>query len=267
MLVSLVQAGDRADDARQILQETEEKITEPVLRERLTWVKAVATPGHPSPSNNPFTQAQLPEVIGSIMAMSDINRFSHIVMDGSPVNAPLGLMRVKEWALRIFGNELRATHSDYIEPGRTLPLLPAATLPDDLHWAHANSRIAQAIAQWIAAVEKEAQGVIPESVQQHVHQQLSCWQGEMMPMGRHWVGSEVAPLVDEEYVLAKFALLLAKAAYQIDDKLIQQVLTIAGSEEQFIRILAWCSCTASRYVANQIAKLTQSQAHSLEQVA
>ena len=267
MLISLVQAGERADDARQILQEQEESISDPVLRERLIWVKSVTTPGHAPPSSTPFSKEQIPEVIGSIMAMSDINRFSHIVMDGSPVNAPLGFIRLKEWMLRIFGNELRATHSDFIQPGRTLHLLPPAILPDDLSWASSNHRIANAISQWIAAVENEAEGVVPEVVQQCVHHHLAKWQGESMPMSRRWVEEEVKQLTSENHVVAKFALLLAKASYQIDHELIQKVLAIAGSEKRFIRILAWCSYISARYIANRIARIAQQHSHILERAA
>lgn len=267
MLISLVQAGDRADDARRILREEEETIRDPVLRERLAWVKAVATPGQAPPKSIPFTQAQLPEVVGTIMAMSDINRFSHIVMDGSPVNAPFGLSRLKEWALQLFGNELRPTHSDYIQPGKTLHLLPTDSLPEDLRWASPNPRIANAIARWTSAVEREARGVITEAVHQRVNHQLADWQGELMPMSRSWVEDEVGQLVKDDYVIGKFALLLAKASYQIDEQLMEQVRRIAGSEEQFIRILAWCSYTASRYVANRVAKTAQQTSHQVLRAA
>lgn len=149
------------------------------------------------------------------------------------------------------------------QPGRTLHLLPAASLPEDLHWVSSNPRIAKAIAQWTVAVEKEAQGVVPEAVQLCVHHQLAKWQGELMPISRSWVEEEVKQLANDNYVIAKFALLLAKASYQIDQKLMQEVLSIAGSEEDFIRILAWCSNTASRYVANRISKIAQEVPNNL----
>jgi hypothetical protein len=37
-------------------------------------------------------------VIASLLAMSHINRFSHVVMDGSPVKFPLGLKGIKSAA-------------------------------------------------------------------------------------------------------------------------------------------------------------------------
>lgn len=257
MLVSLVHAGERPEDAMQILNEQEEAIGDPVLRDRLAWVKAVASPGSELPTVVPFSDDQLPEAIGSIMAMSDVNRFSHVVMAGSPVSEPLGISHIKRWALRIFGNELKATHSDPLVPGRALALLPQAELPDDMHWASANPRVADAVARWAAAVEKEAEGVISQAIKKCVHQSLSVWKGELMPLSRSWVEDEVSGLSGEEKAIARFALLLAKASYQIDDALVEALLGSERDQIRFIRILAWSSFTASRYVANRIARASR----------
>ena len=53
------------------------KLPTPFCESGLNGVKAVATPGSRSPAATPFTAEQLPEVIGSLLAMSHINRFSH----------------------------------------------------------------------------------------------------------------------------------------------------------------------------------------------
>lgn len=267
MLVSLVHAGERADDAVQILNEQESHISDPVLRERLTWVRQVVTPGDIEPCYTPFTRHELPEVIGSIMAMGDVNRFSHIVMDGSPVNAPFGIQRIKQFALGIFGNELEATHRDPLVPGRTLSLLPEASLPTDLQWAKSNTRVAQAIAQWTDCVEKESRSVITENVRTLIHANLSQWHNELMPMSRSWVEQELENVHGDDYFIAKLALLLAKASHQVDDELVETVLFNAKSEEDFIRILAWCSFTASRHVARHVASIANKYPNETEQAA
>jgi len=267
MLVSLVHAAERHDDAARILDEAEEHITDLLLRERLLWVRAVASPGASPPASTPFNRAQLPEVIGALMAMSDINRFSHIVMDGSPVNAPFGLQAVKALALRIFGGELRATHTHPLEPGRTLHLLPEADLPDDMQWARPNPRIASAVARWAAAVERESERVIPERTRKLVHDSLKQWQGEQMPLSRNWVEQEVDGLEGNECAIARLALVVAKASYQTDDNLVAEVLKYNPEQEQFLRILAWSTFTAARYVAARIARLSDNTRPLLRQVA
>jgi hypothetical protein len=254
MMVSLVHAGEQHDAAEQILSESEQNITDPLLRERLLWVRAVATPGATRPQKTPFSEAELPEAIGSLMALSDINRFSHIVMDGSPVKAPFGLQWIKVAALRLFGGELRATHVRPLEPGRTLHMLPRADLPDDMHWAKSNPRIARTVAQWCAVVEKEAEDVVSDSVQQLVHDNLFNWQGELMPMSRNWVEKEIGDLAGEDRAIARLALVLARAPYQTDDQMVEDVIGDDQNEERFLRILAWSSFTAARHVARRIAE-------------
>ena len=267
MMVSLVHAADRHDDAVRILEENEQYITDPLLRERLLWVRAVATPGATPPSRTPFNRAQLPEVIGSLMALSDINRFSHIVMDGSPVNAPFGLQAMKAYALRLFGGELRATHKHPLEPGRTLHLLPEAELPDDMQWASSNPRIAGALARWAAAVERESGHVVPERTRQFVHGSLRQWQGEQMPISRSWVDREVDGLQGNERAIARLALMVAKASYQSDDSLVADVLEYNPEQEQFLRVLAWSTFTAARYVAARIARLSDNTKPVLQRAA
>ncbi|WP_432698352.1 hypothetical protein ACQUQP_08430 [Marinobacterium sp. YM272] len=258
MLVSLVHAGGRHEDAVQILDEKEQLIIDPTLRERLLWVRAVATPGAEPPKSVPFTEEQLPEAIGALMALSDINRFSHIVMDGSPVKAPFGLEAVKAAALWLFGGELRSTHTDPLKPGRSLYLLPMAELPTDMRWAASHPRIARTLAQWTATVERQAQSVVPEAAQRLVHSQLQRWQNEKMPISRQWVEDETEGLDGEARDIARFALLIAKASYQIDDRIVEAVLGPERDEQRFIRILAWSTFTAARYFANHVARLSLS---------
>ena len=153
MLISLVHAGGRHEAASNIFSESEAAITDNTLRARLAWVKSVASAGREKHPLTPFTAEELPEAIAALMAMSDINRFSHVVMDGSPVSAPFGLQGVKAAALRLFGGELKATHVERLTPGRALSLLPPAPLPADMRWATPNPRIADALARWTRVVE------------------------------------------------------------------------------------------------------------------
>ena len=122
-----------------IVKENEAHITNTSLRKRLTWVKSIATPETKMKIPVPFTAEELPEAIAALMAMGDINRFGHVVMDGSPVNAPMGLQGAKAAVLRLFGGQLRATHVKPLTPGRALPLLPPAPLPTDMRWGRPKS--------------------------------------------------------------------------------------------------------------------------------
>jgi hypothetical protein len=188
------------------------------------------------------------------MAMSDINRFSHVVMDGSPVRAPLGLQRIKAAALHLFGGELRATHTRQLTPGRALSLLPPALLPMDMRWATPNPRIADALARWTAVVECEASRVVSPAVQDLVVRNLAHWNGELMPISRSWVNTETSALAGRDRAIARLALVLAKAPYQVDETLVEEVLSEDRCEETFIRVLSWASFSSARRFAQRIAE-------------
>ena len=263
MLISLVHAAGKHDAASSIFAETEAIFAETeagiantTLGNRLAWVKSIATPGSKMDMPAPFTAEELPEAIAALMAMSDINRFSHVVMDGSPVTAPLGLQSVKAAALRLFGGELRATHVKPLLPGRALPLLPPGSLPADMQWAAPTPRIAGALGRWTAVVEREASLVVSPEVRELVAFNLQHWNGELMPISRSWVNSEVAALTGEDRVIARLALVLAKAPYQVDEGLVEDVLREDRCEERFIRILAWASFSGARRFAERIAEST-----------
>jgi hypothetical protein len=252
MLVSLVHGGGEHGAASQIFSVKEGEIADPTLRQRLEWVKAVATPGAQPPADTPFTSDQLPEVIGSLLAMSHINRFSHVVMAGSPVKAPFGLQGAKSAALRVFGSILKSTTEQSLPPGRALELLPAAALPDDMFWAQPNPRIAAAVSRWAGAVEREAARVVPLHVRDLVRDNLRCWEGELMPMSRSWVDREVGGLRGRDRAIARFALVLAKAPYQVDETLVGEILREDGDEARFVRILAWAAFSGARRIAERI---------------
>jgi hypothetical protein len=254
MLISLVYGGGKHDAAQQIFSESEDQITDDILRDRLAWVIAVSTPGSEVPAQTPFTSEELPEAIGSLLAMSHINRFSHVVMDGSPVNAPFGLQRVKSAALKVFGAELKVTTERRIEPGRALDLLPAAPLPDDMVWAKTNPRIADALSRWAAAIERESSRVVSPAVRELVQESLQRWEGELMPISRSWVDEEVAGLDGKDRHIARLALVAAKASYQVDDALVEAVQGEDRDETRLIRVLAWASFSAARRIAGRIAR-------------
>lgn len=255
MLVSLVSAGGKTEAAMTIFTQSElDRPDEEELRQALDWVRAVSTPDVDAVPPMPFSQEQLPEVFGTMMAMSDINRFSHVVMDNSPVTSPFGVRGIKAFLLRLFAQELKVTRRLELEHGRSLPLLPSAPLPEDLSWAKSNARVADALARWTAAVESSAEGVISQAVQETVRASLDAWQGEMMPLSRAWLEAEVASLDEEDRKIARLAIVTAKASYQFDESLAEDVLGAERDEARFVRILAWSSFNGARRFIQLVAE-------------
>lgn len=265
MLVSLVHGSGEHEAADRIFSEIETQVADPTLRERLAWVGTVATSG---PARSvPFSAEALPEAIGALLAMSHINRFSHIVMDGSPVTAPLGLQRIKAAGLRMFGSELQDTSSRHVEPGRSLDLLPDAPLPDDLAWALPNPRIATALARWAAAVDCEASLAASDAVRALVESNLRHWDGGHMLLSRNWVEEEISGLQGVDRALARFALVAAKAPYQMDETLVAGVLGEKHDQERLIRVLAWAAFSAARRIAERLAGAATRSTGGLENAA
>jgi hypothetical protein len=77
-----------------------------------------------------------------------------------------------------------------------------------------------------------------------------------MPLSRSWVDSEVTALIGQDRAIAKLALVLAKAPYQVDEGLVEDVLREDRSEERIIRVLAWASFSGARRFAQRIAETT-----------
>ena len=250
MLVSLVHAGDQHDTAKRLYGKDEGAIEDSELRELILWTKAMVTDPKAVDMPLPFAPEALPEVIASIMAISHINRFSHIVMDGSPVKPVLGSEQIKGVGLRMFGRELKSTKRRPLVPDRTKGLLPEVALPEDMQWAEGNPRIARAFARWSGAIDREARAHLPERVVDFVESRVGQWDGSLMPLSRAWVEVETEGLFGGERDLARFALIVAKSAPQMDEALVKRVFS---SEVQFIRLLAWASFTGARQVAANVA--------------
>ena len=87
-----------------------------------------------------------------------------------------------------------------------------------------------------------------------VEHSLDNWLGERMPISRHWVEQEVESLNGEDRAVARLALVLAKASYQLDQGLVSDVLGHGPDEPRFIRILAWASFSAARRFAQLVAE-------------
>jgi len=61
-------------------------------------------------------------------------------------------------------------------------------------------------------------------------------------------------LAGQDRAIARLALVLAKAPFQVDETLVEEVLSADRCEERFIRILAWVSFSGARRFAQRIAE-------------
>jgi hypothetical protein len=73
------------------------------------------------------------------------------------------------------------------------------------------------------------------------------------------VDKEVEGLTGRDRAIARFALVLAKAPYQVDEALVGEILREDREETRFIRVLAWASFSAARRIAKRIADTVESK--------
>lgn len=253
MLVSLVYAADENDMAGQLNKKPEigesGHYDEPILE----WTRKVANGQWDTPF--PLETKAFPEAVGSLLAFNYINRFSHVVMDGSPIEQPLGLHGLRQSAIKFFGRELKFTLEKELEPGRSLQLLPASRSSADLKWTDSNPRLKEAFSRWFSVVEHHADQAIPPPVRETVKNRVDKWSGETMPISRSWVKDEVHELRSEHRDLARFAMLVALSPYQVDESVVKPVQP-EEDKERFVRLLAWASLIGARAIATGIAEST-----------
>lgn len=253
MTVSLVSAAGRGDLISWGGASTangEPTADEPILQ----WTEAVANGDWDA--SFPLGTDAFPEAVGVAVAFSYIPRVSHVLMDGSPLEAPLGARTLRRIALRFFVHELRLSLDETLEPGQAIELLPAPETPVDLLWAARNPRIEAAFSRWIAAVERHADRAFPEPIRTFVAGRVADWNGEPPPMSPSWVDDEVRDLDPDHRYLARFALLVALAPYQVDESIVRPVLD-DGDQAHFVRSLTWAAMTGALRMANGIASANQ----------
>ena len=123
-------------------------------------------------------------------------------------------------------------------------------------WATPNPRVADALARWAAAVDRETANVVSPAVKRAVSASLEIWQGEQMPISRAWVNADVKGLTGGDAAIARLAIVLSKAPYQVDEKMAEAVLEGGSDEARFVRILAWASFTGARRFVQLVAERT-----------
>lgn len=261
MLVSLVKSAGDPSAAKGIFDGSDAGLKDRTLERRLQWVTQAVTPGNALPDQLPFTREEAPEAIATLLTMGHINRYSHIVMDGSPV--PFGRSKAKFGALSLFSLELKEVVAASLKKGRALSLLPAADLPSDMIWAAGNPRIADALSRWAAAVHREARPAVPTAVQALMEARLSTWEGEAMPLSRSWLEDSVAALEEQHRAVARLCLVTALSPWQFSEDLIDTLPDGGNDKAQLVRVLNYAAFSGARRTAERLGQHYLAGTHAL----
>ena len=247
-LLSLTHGAKKNNIANSLRKNKMEWIDDDLTLKRLHWTKASITKDAEELQDPPFGSKELPEALGTLIVFNYTNKISDFTLNGSPVPSSL-----RSGALKLFGMELQESSALDLEHGTSLSLLPEAELPEEFNWAADNPLVTDTLSRWNYVVEEEINQALSEKVQQFIRDRLNTWQGGQAPLSRRWVEEEVKGLQGEERDKARLVLLIAKASYQIDDGIIEQVVQHGVNEADLVRLGVWGAFMGAKTIANWCA--------------
>ncbi|WP_181776092.1 carboxymuconolactone decarboxylase family protein [Amycolatopsis pittospori] len=157
-----------------------------------------------------------------------LNRVVSVFLGTSPL-PPSVPDSARSRAKAVLGRFLKPVSG--VVPGLSLDFLPAGSR--DFSWAAGNPVVEDAFSRASAAFDSL---VISPVVRDVVLQELSTWDGTPPGLSRAWVDSVEDPV-------ARLALVVAKAAYQVDDVLV----AAAGlADPELVELVGWAAFVAAQ---------------------
>jgi hypothetical protein len=219
------------------------------IRGMSEWARATGSRPAAARIGLPFPAAQVPELVGTVVATHYLNRMATVFLPDS--HLPDGLPAVaRARALRLFGRSVLLAACRTQEPGVSLDLLPDAPLPDDLAWATGNPTIAGAFARVALAIEEAGAHCVPQAVRDLVRHELTAWDGDSSGIDRNWLNRAVSRLPAGQQPAGQLALLTALAPYQVDSAGIHQLRRTGAGDRTLVGLTSWASMAAARQVGS-----------------
>lgn len=226
-----------------IAQGRPESIADPRVRAITLWA-GVQAPTQES-AVSPFTAAQTPEAIGTVVLFHYVNRMANVFLTDLPLppGVPARAMGVVAPVLLWL---TRSPSRPPAEPGAALGLLPEAPLPPDLSWAQDNPALAQGFARSVAAIETAAQRSVPPAVRELVRAELDAWDARPRGLSRAWATEAAQAVAPDERPAVRLGLLAAMASYQVDDADVAAFKAGGRADGELVELVSWASLEAAR---------------------
>jgi AhpD family alkylhydroperoxidase len=135
--------------------------------------------------------------------------------------------------------------------GVSLELLPMSRA-DGPGWAAPGGILADAFSRATAAIEKAGERVLPPRVRDIVRRELKAWDGHPPGLSRAWVDPVLAELPPSERPAARLALLVAKAAYQVDAEIVEDVRIGRPDDRGLVELVSWASLAAASELGERL---------------
>ncbi|MFI7433698.1 carboxymuconolactone decarboxylase family protein [Micromonospora haikouensis] len=211
---------------------------------------AMPAGGNP-PQQPPFPAAQTPELVGVAVLLHYLNRVVNVFLRDVPL--PPGVPELAlPMVLRVLGWAMMSASRRPHGPGLSLDLLPAASLPADLSWAAGSPTIAEAFGRACAAIEEAGRRSVPEAVRDLVLVNLVGWHGGPRGISRAWVEGLVEGLPEPQRPVARLALLVAFASYQVDETVVRGCRLAGLDDRALVEVSAWSAMAAARWLGGQL---------------
>ncbi|MEU6405179.1 carboxymuconolactone decarboxylase family protein [Streptomyces sp. NPDC046985] len=240
-------------DAAAISRGRFEAVTDPALRSAALWAAGRAGPDglDGGADRGPHESAEL---TGVAVTFHYLNRVVNVFLDSSPI-PPRTPAAVRATALRLLGRALGESARAHREPGRSLDLLPAAALPDDLGWARAVPTVAGAFARAAAAIGEAGERVVPAPVRALLEKELADWDGRAPGLdGARRIEDAVAGLPRVERAAARVALSTALASYRVEESSVAPLRAAGFGDGDMVALIAWSAFTAARRAGTLLAR-------------
>lgn len=208
----------------------------PTTQDLTAWVRGTAP--------RTFAPAMLPELAGTALCLHYLNRMVNIFLGPRPL-PPHAPEQALGPVLRVLTGLMRGSARTGAGPGESLSLLPAGRVPPELAWAEAEPRIAQALGSSVRAVDRVAEGLVPAPVRSLVEEQLALWDGRDPGLGRAWLDAPLRELRPADRPTGELALLAAKAAYRVDDRVVLAVRQSGSDDRKLLATASWASLRAA----------------------
>jgi AhpD family alkylhydroperoxidase len=230
----------RNADADAVAAGTPSAVRDPAIRELQAWAH-----GGPWPAGRPVTHAA--ELIGVAVSFHYLNRMVNVFLGDSPL-PPSVPAAARGRARRVLG-AIMGRSARGGRPGESLALFDGPAGPEPT-WTAGNPTIARAFGHAAAAIGAETSSV-PESVRALVTSELAAWDGAPAGLSRGWVQEAVAGLPVADQAAGRLALLTAKAAYQVDDSVVDAYLRTRPADAALIELTSWAALTAASHAGDR----------------
>ncbi|OXM59373.1 carboxymuconolactone decarboxylase family protein [Amycolatopsis vastitatis] len=217
-------------------------IADPRTRALAAWSRGAG----PLPPAVPAGAAA--ELAAVAVAFHYLNRVVSVFLGPSPLpgNVPPS---AREKAKAVLGFFLKPGKPPVA--GLSLPLLPPSAT-DGPGWAVPGGTADDAFARVGAAFEAAGERVLSPRVRDLVRREVKAWDGRPPGLSRAWVSDALTELPASERPAGRFALLVAKAAYQVDAGAVAAVRREWTDDRDLVEAASWAAFTAANELGGRL---------------